>query len=158
MEFSRQEYWSRLPLPPPGHLLTQGSNPHLLCLLHCRQILDHQPPGPRKLQTQHSSRSLCLHSGSAGASYQLKYTAKTRKLHPYGPQTVFRFHQCYIHSCVCVCVSVCLDLFNHHHSQRCRTDQSLQTSPSCFFRALPYFILNSCTSFLENMPLKTCYI
>ena len=35
MEFSRQEYWSELPLPPPGGIfLTQGLNPRLLCLLH----------------------------------------------------------------------------------------------------------------------------
>ena len=34
MGFSRQEYWSGLPCPPPGALLTQGSNHHLLCLLH----------------------------------------------------------------------------------------------------------------------------
>ena len=34
MEFSRQEYWSGLLFPPPGGLTTQGSNPHLLCLLH----------------------------------------------------------------------------------------------------------------------------
>ena len=40
MEFSRQEYWTGLPCPSTGHLpdpgifLTQGSNPHLLCLLH----------------------------------------------------------------------------------------------------------------------------
>ena len=39
MEFSRQEYWSELPLPTPGDLpnpefLTQRSNRHLLCLLH----------------------------------------------------------------------------------------------------------------------------
>ena len=39
MEFSRQEYWSRLPFPSPGDLLTQGLNPHLLRLLRCRQIL-----------------------------------------------------------------------------------------------------------------------
>ena len=32
--FSRQEYWSGLPCPPPGHLPDQGSNPHLLSLLH----------------------------------------------------------------------------------------------------------------------------
>ena len=32
--FSRQEYWSGLPLPPAGNLPTQGLNPHLLCLLH----------------------------------------------------------------------------------------------------------------------------
>ena len=32
--FSRQEYWSGLPFPPPGIFLAQGLNPHLLCLLH----------------------------------------------------------------------------------------------------------------------------
>ena len=36
MGFCRQEYWSGLPCPPPGHLLTQGWNPRLL---HCRWIL-----------------------------------------------------------------------------------------------------------------------
>ena len=39
MGFSRQEYWSGLPFSSPGIFLTQGSNPCLLCLLHCRQIL-----------------------------------------------------------------------------------------------------------------------
>ena len=34
MGFSRQEYWCGLPCPLPGDLLTQGSNLHLLCLLH----------------------------------------------------------------------------------------------------------------------------
>ena len=34
MGFSRQEYWSGLPCPPPGFFLTQGSNSRLLCLLH----------------------------------------------------------------------------------------------------------------------------
>ena len=33
MGFSRQEYWSGLPCPPPGDLLTQGLDLHLL---HCR--------------------------------------------------------------------------------------------------------------------------
>ena len=35
-EFSRQEYWSGLPLPSPGIFPTQESNPGLL---HCRQML-----------------------------------------------------------------------------------------------------------------------
>ena len=30
MGFCRQEYWSGLPFPPPGDLLTQGSDPRLL--------------------------------------------------------------------------------------------------------------------------------
>jgi len=34
MGFSRQEYWSGLPFPPPGDLPTRGSNLHLLRLLH----------------------------------------------------------------------------------------------------------------------------
>ena len=40
MGFSRQEYWSGLPCPPP----TQGSNPHLLCLLHLQ--VDSLPLAP----------------------------------------------------------------------------------------------------------------
>ena len=39
MGFSRREYWSGLPFPPPGIFLIQGSNLHLLCLLHCRRVL-----------------------------------------------------------------------------------------------------------------------
>ena len=31
--FPRLEYWSGLPFPTPGIFLTQGSNPHVLCLL-----------------------------------------------------------------------------------------------------------------------------
>ena len=38
MEFSRQEYWSGLPCPPPGDLPNPGPNPGVL---HCRQILYH---------------------------------------------------------------------------------------------------------------------
>ena len=38
MEFSRQEYWSGLPFPSSGYLLTQELNPGLL---HCKQILYH---------------------------------------------------------------------------------------------------------------------
>ena len=34
LRFSRQEYWSGLPCPPPGDLPTQGSNLYLLCLLY----------------------------------------------------------------------------------------------------------------------------
>ena len=38
MGFSRQEYWSGLPFPSPGHLPDPGSN---LSLPHCRQPLYH---------------------------------------------------------------------------------------------------------------------
>ena len=46
MGFSRQEYWSELPCPPPGIFSIQGSNPHLLCLLHWQVgSLPLGPPG-----------------------------------------------------------------------------------------------------------------
>ena len=38
MGFSKQEYWSGLPLPSPGHLSDPRIEPGLL---HCRQILYH---------------------------------------------------------------------------------------------------------------------
>ena len=34
LEFSRQEYWSRLPFPTPGGLRDQGINLLTMCLLH----------------------------------------------------------------------------------------------------------------------------
>ena len=37
MKFSRWEYWNRLPCPPPGIFLTQGSKQNLLCLLHWQE-------------------------------------------------------------------------------------------------------------------------
>ena len=37
--FSRQEYWSALPFPPPGDFPNPGVKPSLLCLLYCGRIL-----------------------------------------------------------------------------------------------------------------------
>ena len=34
MGFSKQEYWTGLPCPPPGDLPNPGIKPHFLCLLH----------------------------------------------------------------------------------------------------------------------------
>ena len=44
MEFSRQVYWSGLPFPLPGISPSQGSNPHLLCLMHWQ--VDSLPTAP----------------------------------------------------------------------------------------------------------------
>ena len=45
IEFSREEYWSGLPCPPPGDLL-DWKNPLLLCLLHWQVgSLPLGPPG-----------------------------------------------------------------------------------------------------------------
>ena len=51
MEFSRQEYWSGVPFPPPGDLLSQGLSLHLLHLLLGRQSLPLVPPGKPYIHT-----------------------------------------------------------------------------------------------------------
>ena len=44
--FSRQVYWSGLPCPPPGDVLTQGPNLRLLCLLYWQAgSFPFAPPG-----------------------------------------------------------------------------------------------------------------
>ena len=51
--FSRQEYWSELPYPPPGDLLTHGSNSRLLHLLHWQVgSLPLAPPGKHRINKQ----------------------------------------------------------------------------------------------------------
>ena len=57
MGISRQEYWSVLPCPPPGIVLTQGLNLCPLCLLHWQVgSLSLAPPRkPRKASVQFSS-------------------------------------------------------------------------------------------------------
>ena len=70
MGFSRREYWSRLPFPPPGDLLIQGSNPGLSHLLHCRQILSHW-----------ATRECYLQS-SGGCKFKPQWDADSQSLFP----------------------------------------------------------------------------
>ena len=57
MGFSRQEYWSGLPFPPPGDP-TQGSNPRLECLLHWQTgSLPLVPPGKPKIKFMGADKS-----------------------------------------------------------------------------------------------------
>ena len=57
MGFSRQEYWSGLPCPPPGDLPDPKIKlAHLLCLLHWQEdSLPLAPPGEPKRVVGHSS-------------------------------------------------------------------------------------------------------
>ena len=58
MGFSRQEYWSGLPCPPPGELPNPGINPRLLRLLHWQAgSLPLVPPGKPHLNTDNISFS-----------------------------------------------------------------------------------------------------
>ena len=51
--FSRQDYWSGLPCPPPGDFPNPGIEPSLSCLLHWQaSFLPSVPPGrPQQLCT-----------------------------------------------------------------------------------------------------------
>ena len=49
--FPRQEYWLGCPFLLQGIFLTQGSNPHLLCLLHWQEsFVATEPPGKPTLE------------------------------------------------------------------------------------------------------------
>ena len=56
MEFSRQEYWSRLPFPSPGNLSDPGMEPRSVALQ--AGSLPSEPPGkPPEVNSSNSSGS-----------------------------------------------------------------------------------------------------
>ena len=111
MEFSRQEYWSGLPLPPPRDLPDPGIEPTSPVSCTAGRFFTTEPPGkPRRLPIQ-SERSLWLHSVSAVASYQLKYAVKTRKLTSVQPIDSIPISPVLHTLCVCVCVCVCVCMY-----------------------------------------------
>ena len=116
-----------------GIFLTRGLNPSPVSPALQADSLPLSHLGSLGSCKYSTERSLWLHSVSAVASYQLKYTVETRKLTLVQPIDSIQISPV-LHTLVYmfVCVYVRLDLFNHRHSQRYRTDQSLQTSPSCF--------------------------
>ena len=75
MGFSRQEYWSGLPCPPPGDLPNPGWNPCLFCLLHWQAgSLPLAPPG----------KCLSLELSSV----QFSRSVRSDSLQPHEPQHV----------------------------------------------------------------------
>ena len=57
MGFSRQEYWSGLPFPPPGDLPDPGSNLPLLSLLNWQMdSLTEAPPGKPRVSSGRPNR------------------------------------------------------------------------------------------------------
>ena len=76
--FSRQEYWSGLPCPPPGDFPDPGIEPRS-CELHADFLLSELPEKPKStgvgslsllqgnLQTQQSNQSLALQADSLPA-------------------------------------------------------------------------------------------
>ena len=71
--FSRKEYWSGLACPPSGIFPAQGSNLHLLCLLHWRAgSLPLAPPGKPIFR----------------CSAQFSCSVVSESLHPHGLQHI----------------------------------------------------------------------
>ena len=61
MGFSRQEYWSGSPCPPPGIVPTQRLNPHLSRLLHGQAgSLPTAPPGKPMISAYPKPNSPCF--------------------------------------------------------------------------------------------------
>ena len=75
--FPRQEYWSGLPSPPPGDLLTQELNPHLLHWQEGSLSLSH-------LGSPVSYTYTCIHSflGSLTYSYRSCLYSKRKAAFP----------------------------------------------------------------------------
>ena len=70
MGFSRQEYRSGLPCPPPGDRPTQGLNPPLLCLLHWQvSSLPLAPPGKPALLLSRLQLFLYCHRSQSRSSF-----------------------------------------------------------------------------------------
>ena len=75
MGYSRQEYWSGLPFPPPGDLPDPGVEP---ASPHCMQILTAEPPG--KVYLYPASVSEPLWSQAPASSSSPAPTGKRRLL------------------------------------------------------------------------------
>ena len=94
MEFSRQEYWSGLPFPPPRDLYNPGIHRHLFHLLHWQAgSLPLAPPRKPNVCV-----CVCMHI----------YARVCTRAH-------VRAHMCVcVHMCICVhthvCMSVCMCL------------------------------------------------
>ena len=75
MEFSRQEFWSGLPFPPPGDLPTQGSILNLLCLLcwHGDSLLLSHIGSPYKIVKEPQVRLKSLSFPSPPSFLQIGY-------------------------------------------------------------------------------------
>ena len=130
MGFSRQEYWSGLPCPPPGGLLNPGMEPRSPTLQ-----VDSSPSEPRGKPKNTGVGSLSLLQGilptqepNQGLLHcrQIcilcsKYTNTHRPTNP-SPNDKINIHilvralqrnrtpvrGVYVHVCVCVCVCVCV--------------------------------------------------
>ena len=63
MGFSRQEYWSGLPFPPPRDLPDPGVEPGLLCLLHWQ--VDSLPLNPPRKPSRVLDSSYLSEGGTA---------------------------------------------------------------------------------------------
>ena len=79
MGLSRQEYWSGLPVLLQGIFPTQGSNRHLLCLLHCRQIL---------FRLSHQGRPLCKTASKAALRSKYFFKDSCKRFHPVVPHHI----------------------------------------------------------------------
>ena len=91
MGFSRQEYWSGLPCPPPGDLADPGLNPCLLRLLHGGA----EPPGKSFLSLDLPLLGiLCQYNHMHGLLWLVSFTYNVLKV------SCWMKYQCFILLCL----------------------------------------------------------
>ena len=97
MGFSRQEYWSGLPFPPPGYLPDSGIKPSFLCLLHWQ--VGSSPLAPSGKPYIYNYVYM-----DRGAWRAIQSMGSQKIRHDWGTATFLSLR--YIHI-ICVCVCVC---------------------------------------------------
>ena len=104
MGFSRQEYWSGLPSPYPGHLPPQGLNPCLLQLPNGRQIFhcwvtrEAIISALQRIKPQSSPQCLKPRKGLLGPSEWRRVGNKSGMINTMDPlHQYLASHQCVLH-------------------------------------------------------------
>ena len=69
MGFSRQEYWTELLCPPPGHLLYPGAEPMFPVSLHCRRTLLPTEASGKPIEDTYTYKLLIYSSGNLEGSF-----------------------------------------------------------------------------------------
>ena len=101
MKFSRQEYWSGWPFPPPGDLHNPGIHPHLFRLLHWQA--GSLPLAPPRKPNVCVCVCVCMHIYACVCTHVYVYICMHVCM-------CARAHMCVCVSvcmCVCMCVYVC---------------------------------------------------
>ena len=102
MGFSRQEYWSGLPCPPPGDLPNPGTEPMSSTAPTCRRFTPETPGKPCATlppPTNTQGDALCREAESSAGNSALDLGPWAQVLPPKAQMHTVSFHYCKPHKC-----------------------------------------------------------